>query len=49
MPFIHVASAPTFLINGVPVIGLRTSNVFDFDDAPLAREQMLNGTQERLA
>jgi protein-disulfide isomerase len=27
---VHVMSTPTFLINGVPVIGLPTSNVFDF-------------------
>jgi protein-disulfide isomerase len=27
---VHVVSTPTFLINGVPVIGLPTSNVFDF-------------------
>jgi len=27
---VHVASTPTFLINGVPVVGLPTSNVFDF-------------------
>ena len=27
---VHVVSTPTFLINGVPVVGLPTSNVFDF-------------------
>jgi protein-disulfide isomerase len=27
---IHVASTPTFIVNGVPVIGLPSSNVFDF-------------------
>jgi protein-disulfide isomerase len=27
---VHVMSTPTFLINGVPVVGLPTSNVFDF-------------------
>ncbi|HKV54469.1 MAG TPA: thioredoxin domain-containing protein [Candidatus Binataceae bacterium] len=27
---IHVMSTPTFLVGGVPVIGLPTSNVFDF-------------------
>ena len=27
---VHVTSTPTFLINGVPVVGLPTSNVFDF-------------------
>ena len=27
---VHIVSTPTFLINGVPVIGLPTSNVFDF-------------------
>jgi protein-disulfide isomerase len=27
---VHVVSTPTFLINGVPVIGLPSSNVFDF-------------------
>jgi protein-disulfide isomerase len=27
---VHVLSTPTFLINGVPVIGLPSSNVFDF-------------------
>jgi protein-disulfide isomerase len=27
---VHVASTPTFLINGVPVVGLPSSNVFDF-------------------
>jgi protein-disulfide isomerase len=27
---VHVASTPTFLINGVPVVGLPNSNVFDF-------------------
>ena len=27
---VHVMSTPTFLINGVPVMGLPTSNVFDF-------------------
>jgi protein-disulfide isomerase len=27
---VHVMSTPTFLINGVPVIGLPSSNVFDF-------------------
>lgn len=27
---VHVMSTPTFLINGVPVVGLPSSNVFDF-------------------
>jgi protein-disulfide isomerase len=27
---VHVMSTPTFLVNGVPVVGLPTSNVFDF-------------------
>lgn len=27
---IHINSTPTFLINGVPVVGLPSSNVFDF-------------------
>jgi protein-disulfide isomerase len=27
---VHVMSTPTFLVNGVPVIGLPSSNVFDF-------------------
>jgi protein-disulfide isomerase len=27
---IHIASTPTFIVNGVPVIGLPSSNVFDF-------------------
>jgi protein-disulfide isomerase len=27
---VHVVSTPTFLVNGVPVIGLPSSNVFDF-------------------
>jgi protein-disulfide isomerase len=27
---VHVVSTPTFLINGVPVVGLPSSNVFDF-------------------
>jgi protein-disulfide isomerase len=27
---IHVNSTPTFLVNGVPVVGLPSSNVFDF-------------------
>lgn len=27
---IHINSTPTFLVNGVPVVGLPTSNVFDF-------------------
>jgi len=40
-------STPTSLINGVLVIGLRTSNLFDFDDTPLACEKMLDDTQER--
>jgi protein-disulfide isomerase len=26
----HISSTPTFLINGIPVIGLPSSNVFDF-------------------
>jgi protein-disulfide isomerase len=26
----HLSSTPTFIINGVPVIGLPSSNVFDF-------------------
>jgi protein-disulfide isomerase len=27
---VHVMSTPTFVINGVPVVGLPTSNIFDF-------------------
>jgi protein-disulfide isomerase len=27
---IHINSTPTFVINGVPVVGLPSSNVFDF-------------------
>jgi len=27
---VHVMSTPTFLVNGVPVVGLPSSNVFDF-------------------
>jgi protein-disulfide isomerase len=27
---IHISSTPTFIVNGTPVIGLPTSNVFDF-------------------
>ena len=27
---LHINSTPTFLINGIPVVGLPSSNVFDF-------------------
>ncbi len=37
---IRVNSTPTFLVNGIPVVGLPSSNVFDYRDyVAVARTQ----------